>query len=61
MKLLTRGEWDAEFSAACRETVADIERNGVMFYGVVFTANAETIREIYVHGDYSAIWVEPLE
>ena len=61
MKLLTRGEWDAEFSAACRETAADIERNGVMFYGVVFTANAETIREIYVHGDYSAIWVEPLE
>ncbi|MBO4563743.1 MAG: anti sigma factor C-terminal domain-containing protein [Clostridia bacterium] len=61
MKMLTKGQWDDQFTASCRETAADIAENGVRFYGVMFTADAETISEIYTGLDYSAIYVAPLE
>ncbi|MBO4849050.1 MAG: anti sigma factor C-terminal domain-containing protein [Clostridia bacterium] len=61
MKLLTNGQWDEQFTAACRESAADIAENGVRFYGVMFTADADTIKEIYTGLDYSAIYVAPLE
>lgn len=61
MKMFSGGQWNDTFTACCRESAEYILQNGFSIYGVAFVADSETISEIYTAGDYSAIYVKPVE